>query len=120
MTVIAPARRGAASTERPSYGDQRQRSFTHVNVVTSPVERLVTASEIDNAQTSMGKRGPLIGVQANAVGTSVADDVAHRDRTRLIVRRQSVAGNDSSNAAHVRPLSLARRIPAVRPPHHRR
>jgi hypothetical protein len=83
-------------------------------------QRLMTAREIDNAQSAMSEGGSIVGVETRSVRTSIADEVAHRDSARAVVRAESVAGDDSCNATHVRQPSLARRIPTARPPHRRR
>ena len=63
-------------------------------------ERLVAASEIDDAETSVSQQGVRVGVQPGTVGTAVGQNVAHPQRPRDVFVMQRVGGDDSSYTAH--------------------
>src|SRR5678816_2275761 len=60
----------------------------------------MTARKVDDAQPSMCKDGSLVRMKPRAVGASIADEVAHGDSTRAVVRAESVSGDDSCDATH--------------------
>ena len=63
-------------------------------------KRLMSAGEIDDAQTTVREDAVRIGVETGAVRAAVRDDVPHSKRRLDIVGTESVGGDYSGNAAH--------------------
>ena len=63
-------------------------------------QRLVTAGQVDDAQTPVSEGAAGGQVQACAVGPAMGHDVAHQGGARRFVRMEVVSCRDTGNPAH--------------------
>src|SRR5204863_7991789 len=63
-------------------------------------QRLLTGAQIDDRETPMRERRPLVAVKSGFVGPPVEHDLAHGHRSRRGVSVETLAGDDPCNAAH--------------------
>jgi hypothetical protein len=61
---------------------------------------LVAASEIDNAQTTMGEEGGAIRMKTGAIRPAMGEDITHTESRRDVIVNKAVGRDNAGDSTH--------------------